>query len=358
MNFKSGSIEVSDPLEAIEVFFERRWTDGLAIVPPTEAKVDEMIKYVGRDPQESLGAVPPFLGEATIEKLAINTVMAGCLPSYFPIVLAAVDAMLDPKHNLNGTQTTQNGVEQLMIVNGPITKEIGMNSGFGVFGRGFRANGTIGRAIRLILWNLGHNFPGEVDRSLMSHPGAWSFCIAEDESGNPWEPFHVERGFSPGSNAVTVFACDAPIYARSYGTAKQILTSICDTITNPSAGNYLYMHETSELGIAINPMHAEQLNREGFKKKDIKEFIWQKARVPVGKILDTGLCDAPHLGGSDATDRWPEWVNKSDPQFLIPPTVRPEDIHLWVCGGQGTVSAVLRGWGHGGGAMTRQIKTV
>jgi hypothetical protein len=355
MELKSEFIEVSDSLGAVEVFFDRRWTDGLAIVPPTEQKVIQMIEYVGREPQESLGAIPPFLGEATIEKLAINTVMAGCLPEYFPVVIAAVEAMLDPKHNLNGTQTTQGCAEQLLIVNGPIVKKLGINAADGVFGRGYRANGTIGRAIRLILWNLGRNFPGEVDRSVLSHPGAWSYCIAENEAMSPWEPLHVERGFPPGSNAVTVFCCDAPHITNTFGTAEQVMRAICEATVNAGAGNYLFLHDTSELGVAISPLHAELLNREGWTKQRVKEYIWENARVSVKRLFDTGLPTAPHGGGSSGAERWPSWIDRTNPDFMVPPTVDPAAIHVVVCGGRGPISAILHGWGHGGGAITRGI---
>lgn len=289
MKLESEIVEVADAHEAVELFFERRWTDGLPIVPPTEEKVMEMLKYARRDPQEVLGEIPPYNGVATIEKLAINSVMAGCLPQYFPVVIAAVEAMLDPKHNLNGTQTTQSGVEQLLIVNGPIVKPLGINYGDSVFGRGFRANGTIGRAVRLILWNLGQNFPGDPDRSTYSHPGSWSFCIAEDEDASPWEPLHVEKGLLPGSSAVTVFCCEAPHPVCVHGTVKQILTAVCDAIATPGSTNYIFLGGGSEILVTISALNAEQFRREGGPKKDVKQYIWEHARVPFGKIESTGI---------------------------------------------------------------------
>ena len=200
-----GRLVVAE-LDAVELFFERGWTDGLAIVPPTQDLVEAMIRASGREPQEEIGEIPPVQGIATIEKLAINSVMAGCRSEYFPIVIAAVEAMLVPEHNLNGVQTTTHCCVPLVIVNGPIATQLKFNASDGVFGNGFRANGTVGRAIRLILWNLGGNVPGEVDKSTQAHPGKWSFCIAEKEDASPWSPFHVERGIETGKNAVTVFS--------------------------------------------------------------------------------------------------------------------------------------------------------
>ena len=154
MDFCAEAIDVSDYHAAVELFFERGWTDGLAIVPPTEELVEQMIQAAGRAPDEEIGEIPPVQGIATIEKLAINAVMAGCRPEYFPIIITAIEAMLEPEHNLNGVQTTTHSCVPLVIVHGPIATQLGFNSGDGVFGSGFRANGTVGRAIRLILWNL------------------------------------------------------------------------------------------------------------------------------------------------------------------------------------------------------------
>ena len=358
VQLESEIVEVADVHEVVELFFERRWTDGLPIVPPTEEKVVEMINYVGRDPQEILGEIPPHNGIATIEKLAINTVMAGCRPQYFPVVIAAVEAILDPKHNLNGTQTTQSGVEQLLIVNGPVVKELAINYGDSVFGRGFRANGTIGRAVRLILWNLGRNFPGDPDRSTHSHPGSWSFCIAEDEDASPWGPLHAEKGFPPESSAVTVFCCEAPHPALAHGTVNQILKSVCGAIASPGSGNYLWLGGGSEILVTISALNAEQFRREGCSKRDVKEYIWEEARVSYGKIASTGMLSLPELGGSNFADLlWPKWIDRTSPESLIPVTLSPDDIHVVVCGGQGSWCTVCHGWGYGGIAVTREVKT-
>jgi len=357
MKLQSEIVEVGGYHEAVELFFQRRWSDGLPIVPPTEEKVTEMLRYVGRDPQEVLGEIPPFNGVATIEKLAINSVMAGCLPQYFPVVIAAVEAMLDPKHNLNGTQTTQSGTEQLIIVNGPIVKQIGINYGDSVFGRGFRANGTIGRAVRLILWNLGRNFPGDPDRSTFSHPGSWSFCIAEDEDSSPWEPLHVEKGLSPGSSGVTVFCCEAPHPTLAHGTVKQILISICGAIAGPGSSNYVFLGGGTEILVVISALNAEQFRREGWSKRDVKQYIWEHSRAPYGKIESTGMLTPTELAGSSFVDLlWPKWIDRSSPESLIPITPSPEDIHVLVCGGRGSWCAVCHGWGYGGLAVTREIK--
>lgn len=346
MRFLSEGIDVADYHAAVELFFERGWTDGLAVVPPTEGLVEVMVRASGRDPQEEVGEIPPALGIATIEKLAINSVMAGCRPEYFPIIIAAVEAMLEPEHNLNGVQTTTHCCVPLVIINGPIAGELKFNAGDGVFGGGYRANGTVGRAVRLILWNLGGNIPGEVDKSTQAHPGKWSYCIAEKEDANPWEPLHVERGVSQGKNAVTVFSCEAPHSVLCYGTVKQMLLSLVSSLTSLGSNN---VHAMGETLVVLNPWQARQFDKEGWSKQDIKMYLWEHARAPVGQIK---AADAIGMGGQF----WPKWVDIENPNFLVPVTARPEDIHLMVAGGDTYFAAVCPGWGGlGGFAVTKEV---
>lgn len=350
MDLKSARIPVADALEAIELFFERKWTDGLAIVPPTADRVEQFINYVKRDPSETLGEIPPKYGKATIEKLAVNSVMAGCRPEYFPVVIAAVEAMLEPEHNLNGAQTTTHNNEPLIIVNGPIAKELEINSGHSVFGRGYRANGTIGRAIRLILWNLGGNFPWTVDRSTYSHPGSWSYCIAENEEASPWEPFHVERGLPPGSNAVTVFGCEAPHSICGHGTSLEVLAGICNSMATMGSNNAYIAGQTL---VTISARNAATFGKEGWSKRDVKEYIWEYARVPLGQLKKGGF-----YSHSATHPYWPKWVDRENDSQMVPLTCTPNDIHVIVAGGWGSFCTCHPGWGFWGGlAVTKEIKT-
>ena len=206
----SDNIEVGSLEEAHEAIYRLGWTDGLPAIPPTAPLVEAVLKYLGRDPDEVIGQVPPKNRVATVEKVAVNCVMAGCLPQYAPVVIAALEAMLDNAFNLNGVQATTNCVSPLAIVSGPAVQRLGFNSGDNVFGGGSRANAAVGRAIRLILWNLGGGYPGEIDRATLGHPGKYTFCIAEDGPGNPWESCHREQGFLEEASCVTMFACEAP----------------------------------------------------------------------------------------------------------------------------------------------------
>src|SRR4029453_11298925 len=174
---------------------ERGWTDGLPIVPPTERRVHEFLKQTPRDPREIVGVLPPRQGEATIEKIAVNAVMAGCRPEYFPVVVAAIEALADPLFNLDSVQATTHPVAPLVVVNGPIARELGINGGYNAYGQGFHANLTIGRAIRLLLMNVGGGLPGTGDRATQGSPAKIAYCVAENEEASPWEPLHVEHGF-------------------------------------------------------------------------------------------------------------------------------------------------------------------
>lgn len=343
-------IEVTDMYEALELFYREKWTDGLPVVPPTEAKVEEMVHYLQRDPNEIIGIIPPKGGVATVEALAINTVMGGCLPEYFPIVVATVKAMLETKHALHGNQVTTHGSEPLIIVNGPIRKRLGMSSQYAVFGGGgSRANGTIGRAIRLILWNLGGCYPGEPDMTNFSHPGRWSYCIAEDEEGSPWVPFHADRGFPREIDAVTCFACDAPISViSSQGKSERILNSIVSALY-PIGGNN--RQHLGELLIALTSTNAQQFANDGWSKDDIRKEVWERSRIPL-KVIKEGLSAI-----AIESRLWPDWVERYNDDFLLPITAKWEDIHIVVCGGGSYFSAVCPGWGALGGlAVTKQIE--
>ena len=348
MELTSRKIEVSDYFEAVELFFQNRWSDGLAIVPPTQDKVEEMIASVKRDPQEVIGKVPPRQGIATIEKLAINSVMAGCLPEYFPIVVAAVEAILEPSHALSGTQTTTHMNEPLIIVNGPISKKLNFNAKDGVFGRGFRANGTIGRALRLVLWNLGGNYPGEVDKSGLSHPGSWSFCIAEDEDSSPWEPLHVERSFPRQANTVTVFSCEPPHSIIGQGDAQELLNSFVRSMTTGCDNNFHFLGETL---IVINSHDALSLSTAGWSKKSVKEHLWEKSKLPLKMRREIS-----EFGYSLGVRLCSEWYSRPDEE-MIPMTAEPADIHVVVAGGQ-YFNAICPGWGAMGGiAISKEIKS-
>lgn len=259
-------IDVTEDL--IEVCYENGWTDGLPVVPPTPDRVERMLSGTDRDPNELIAAVPPKWGRATVEKVAINAVMAGCKPAYLPFILTAVKAMTSEQFNLHGVQVTTSHVGPMLIVNGPIRKQLEINDGFNLFGQGYRANATIGRALRLICTNIGGALPGELDRAAFGHAGKYTCCIAEKEEASPWDAMHVDRGFQADDSTITVFAAAGPQTVNDHGsnTAESILNTISENIAAP--GN-----SSGETLLVIGVEHAKTISEDGFSKADIRRYI-------------------------------------------------------------------------------------
>ena len=206
VSFASRKVAVGAGEDDIEACFDRGWSDGLPVVPPTDVRVLRMLNGTIREPDEVLGEVPPALSPCTVEKVAVNAVMAGCRPECFPVVLATVEAAVDPAFAMHGVLATTDFASPIVIVSGSVAKRIGMNCGVNALGQGTRANATIGRALQLVIRNIGGGVPGGVDRATLGQPGKFTYCIAEDESDESWEPLRVDRGFSKDVSTVTLFA--------------------------------------------------------------------------------------------------------------------------------------------------------
>lgn len=267
--WQSDQVSIDESIDPIEACYQNGWTDGLPVVPPTPERVERMLSGTKRPPDELIAPLPPKWGKATIERIAINAVMAGCLPEYLPVVIAAVEAMTDERFNLHGVQVTTSHVAPMVIVNGPIRKQLNINDGFNLFGQGWRANATIGRAVRLICTNIGGALPAELDRAAFGHVGKYTCCIAENEAEeNPWKPLHVERGYQPEDNTVTVFAAAGPQSINDHGsnTADGILTTISQNMA--AAGN-----SSCETLLVIGTEHAKTIAHDGFTKSDIRKYI-------------------------------------------------------------------------------------
>ena len=264
----STQLEIDATEDLIEVCYENSWTDGLPVVPPTAERVERMLSGTDRDPDELIAAVPPKWGRATVEKVAINAVMAGCKPEYLPLILTAVEAMTSEQFNLHGVQVTTSHVGPMLIVNGPIRKELEINDGFNLFGQGYRANATIGRALRLVCTNIGGALPGELDRAAFGHAGKYTCCIAEQEAASPWSAMHVDRGFQADDSTITVFAAAGPQTVNDHGsnTAEGILNTISENIAAP--GN-----SSGETLLVIGVEHAKTISEDGFSKTDIRRYI-------------------------------------------------------------------------------------
>jgi hypothetical protein len=319
-------IEVDDDPEAVlRAFCERDWCDGLPIVPPTEERVRRMLG--GRDPERSLGAMPPLWRQATVGKLAVNAVMAGCEASYFPVVLAATDAMLDTGFNLYGVQATTHPVAPLVIVHGPYGTSIGVHGGSGCFGPGFRANATIGRALRLILMNVGGAWPGRHDMATQGSPAKFSYCIRENVELSPWEPLTA-------GDAVTVFAGEPPHNVNDHvsTTAAGILHTVADTSVSLGSNVGWYFSQ-SQLLVVLGPEHAKTIAGDGFSRADVQRFVFEHARLPLRTLK---------LGGMWGIQDWPPWMMAvRDDEALLPQVPSPDDVLVIVAGGPGKHSAVV-----------------
>ena len=229
---RAAEVDVAGWAEAVEAYFERGWTDGLPVVPATAEAIRPFLAVAGLEPGDIVLTEATRRRSISAEKVAINAVMAGCRPEYMPVLLAALEAMADPAFTLHGAITSTGGSATLVVVNGPIRQRLGFNAGGNVFGPGWRANATLGRAIRLITLNCLGAQPGLLDRSTQGHPGKYSYCIAELEEANPWEPLHVTRGLPRETSAVTVFAAEGPHNVLShYGeTAEAVVVALADAM--------------------------------------------------------------------------------------------------------------------------------
>jgi len=328
-------IVVADDPEAIFARFAREgWTDGLPIVPPTEDRVARMLAYTDLDPDASLGVMPPRWGEAAIAALAVNAVMAGCAPAYFPIVVAAVRAILARPFNLYGVQGTTNPASPVLIVNGPIARELEINAGGNLFGPGFRANATIGRAIRLIMTTIGGGVPQQADKSTLGNPAKFTCCFAENEAQSPWASLSVERGLPADTSAVTAFGGAAPanIIEKSK-TAAEMLDAIARAMA-VSGSNNMFM--SREALLVLGPEHAAIAAREGFDKAQVRQRLFERARI---SFADIGAGNAEVLAA---------WRANCIEEVRGQPTLRiaekPEDIVIVVAGGAGNHSASIPGW--------------
>ncbi|MDO8669943.1 MAG: hypothetical protein Q7O66_00750, partial [Dehalococcoidia bacterium] len=271
----SRQVEVSGAIDAIfDDLYERGWTDGLPVIPPTAERVKAFVAYTGRDPGEVVAEIPPDNHLATIETVAINAVMAGCRPEYMPVLLAAIEAVKDPDYNLATMQVTTNPASPFLIINGPIRDQLVINSGANCMGQGWRANATIGRALNLLLRNVGGAKPGSVSKSTQGMPGRFTMCIGENEEASPWEPLHVERGMSANQSAVTVVpaAGSVQLYAGSRG-GDRCLTIIAHSITAMGTNDMiapLAKGKHNEPVIIMCPAHAQMCFDLGMSKKDVK----------------------------------------------------------------------------------------
>lgn len=330
--------------QAACLYRARGWTDGLPVVPPTVGRVRDMLAFTERRPTEVLGEVEPLKGLATVEKIAANAVMAGCRADYFPVVLAAVEAVLDPAFNLRGLQTTDENAAPLIVVNGPIATALDINGSFGALGPGWRANAAIGRTIRLILNNIGGGWPGAVSFAGLGHAGRYTMCIAENEAQSPWPPLHAAAGLSRETSAVTLLRAETAINVTG-GLAE--IASVMG-----SAASAFQILWSGIATVLLSPATAATLAREGMAKDDVARWLWQNGRWPAEQWRSSWLYRTVA-----SPDRWPDWVHASAAHGAVAPTARPEDIAIVVAGGDIPIAqhVYCPSWGFPPARITRTI---
>lgn len=333
--------------DVFDRFMEEGWSDGLPIIPPTEERVARFLAFTDLEPDEVVGTLPPYLGAATVHSVAVNAVMAGCRPEYFPVVLAGVAAISEPHLNLSSLQATTNPVTTFLLINGPIARELDVNARGNCLGPGWRANATIGRAVRLAALNIGGGIPQEMDKSTHGQPGKFTMCAAENEQESPFAPFHVDRGFAPEDSTVTAFGVTGTqnIIELAARSAIGILRSVA------SALSYIGM-QNMQLGggplVVLCPEHADIIASGGFAKRDIKRFLYENARIPVKDFPQETLDEViRHRRGI--------WNTSDRPDATIPVADEPELFEIVVTGGPGPHNVVMPSFGEASVPSTRLI---
>ena len=344
--------------DPIELLFARGVTDGLPVVPPTPERVGRMLAgAAGRDAAEVVGEIGPNYGRATVEKIAVNAVMAGCRPAYFPVVLAAVEALCDERFCAHGVQVTTSSATPLTIINGPVRRQVGVNCGHNALGHGSRANATIGRALRLVMLNVGGARPGEICKATMGHPAQFTHCLGEWEELSPWEPLHVERGFGREESTVTLFAGHSPFQISDHAsrTAEQLVASIGWTMA--ALWNHKNYPLFGDTVLILCPEHVKTIAADGWSKANVNRYLFENIRRPL-KDLRPGKSGGEGAGAG----RLPGLDTQGmDDDQLIPKFPSPEGITVVVAGGTaGRFSVAVPGWAggsYGSKMVTKPVRT-
>jgi hypothetical protein len=339
---------VDPSVDLVEWYYEQGFSDGLPVAPPTPEKIVAMLRSLGGEPDLVECRVPPRWGNLTRQVLAINLVMAGCKPAYAPVVRAAMLALTTAAFNLNGVQTTTHMAAPLLVVNGPLGSEIGMNAGCNCFGSGNRANATIGRAIRLILLNVGGAWPGDLDKATLGHPGKYTYCIAENEAQSPFAPYHVDKGFDERDSTVFVLAAEPPHSVTNHvaNDPQGILDSIVSAMSTIAHNNAV---SSGHCAVVLGLEHARTIAAHGWRRADIRNYLWTNAGNRFGALA------FEHRYGKVHNRNLPVWY-KRELDSHIPIVPSPDHIHLFVAGGEaGRFSAFIPGWGHMSSPVLRGI---
>ena len=329
-------------IDEFEFFLEKAWSDGLPVVTPTAARVARMLSGSTRDPNEWIGNIPPAMEPATVRVVAIHAVMAGCKLEYLPVVLGGIQLMLREEFNLNGVQGTMHGVAPLMIVNGPYARKIGINGSNGCFGPGFRANASIGRAIRLMLLNLGGGIAGLASATVFATPLRYTACITENTERSPWETIAAARGHGADDNVITCAMVESPrlCYDDASQEPERLLTGLADSMSAMCSWN---QHVRSDMVVAMGPEHASICSRAGMSRADVQAWLIEHAGRTVHDLK---------RGGNWRRERaLALGIDPADDECFVPVIKDARDLHLIVAGGWGPLTAICHGWGGGSRAV-------
>ena len=329
---KARTIEVSDWEDPIEAAYDRGWTDGLPVVPPTDLRIARMLAGTSRKPDEVIGLIPPNLAECTVEKVAINAVMAGCRPDYFPVVLTVIEAALMPAFAMHGLLCTLHFSGPVVLVNGPVAKRIGMNWAGNALGQGNRANATIGRALQLLIRNVGGGRPQEIDRAILGNPGKYTFCFAEDETDPDWTPLSVARGFAPSASTVTLFHGEgvSGLSDQKSRTPEELTRSLAMAlwrVTHPKSAS----DASGGAMLVLSPNHHDIYKAEGWSRADIEAALWEALKRPASEV-------ARGVGGV------PVGVDPALGDALVDKFGRENFLLVRAGGRGGLMSAIIGGW--------------
>ena len=321
--------------DAIEFFFEKEWSDGLPVVPPTEERLAAMLSATRRDPEELIGPVPPLMAPATVRAVALHAVMAGCKPEYLPVVIGAMECLLEERFNLVLLQATTSAGAPFVMVNGPYARQIGLSGGMGCLGPGFRANATIGRALRLMMLNLGGGIPGVTALSGFGGPWRYTYCIAENEEESPWPSYAQARGFDPGANVVTALPLEGPVLVWDDASERpeRLVVAIADMMSALGGGN---IYRQADMAVVLSPQHAEIFAKAGMSRDAPHRLLIGHAGRRLGEIRRGGI-----WRGESGAARWPFKVPLDDDNAFVPAIGDPGDLHLIVAGGPGSPSSLV-----------------
>jgi hypothetical protein len=332
----AARLHVSADFMQAQAYLERRgWTDGLPVIPPTEELVRQMVERSGLQADASLGTMDPAGGDVTIEKVAANAVMAGCRPDYFPVVLAALRAVLEPEFQVGSTAVTTGGAAPVVIVSGPVAEKLDINAGTSCFGGNTRANATIGRALRLTMRNLGGAAPGGMEKSTHGWPGKISMCFAENEARSPWAPLRTDFGFGRDASTVTVVAVRG-LYTVTEGVQQRgdgVLETIAASMR--MVGCAIYYQMGIPVVVCLGPEHANEMARYGYSKQDVREAFFAQCRLPVKALRDRGYY---------GPGCWPADIDPNDDEALVPMVSSPDLFWIVVAGGDGRHTTWMPAW--------------